>query len=68
MTKFFRTILACLIILSNLDVRILHAQVAQMYTPVLPVTLATPTIINLPLIASSDLPPISRPLEGTTKM
>ncbi|MGE0266819.1 MAG: hypothetical protein AB7S78_00005 [Candidatus Omnitrophota bacterium] len=50
MTNFLRTILACLIILSNLDVRVLHAQVATMYTPV---TLVTPSIINLPVVTSS---------------
>ncbi|MGE0269232.1 MAG: RHS repeat-associated core domain-containing protein [Candidatus Omnitrophota bacterium] len=53
MNKIIRTILSLLIVLTNLDVRILHAQVALTYSPVLPVTLVTPSIINLPVVTSS---------------
>lgn len=53
MNKFFRTILALSIIITNLDVRVLHAQMVTAYTPVMPVTLTAPVITNLPLVTPS---------------
>jgi len=53
MIKLLRTILSLLIVITNLDVRILHAQVTLPYSPVLPVTLVTPSITNLPLVTPS---------------
>jgi hypothetical protein len=53
MNKSFRTILALAIMLSQVDVRFLHAQTVTAYVPVMPITMTAPVITNLLLVTPS---------------